>query len=143
MTYGVEQNIPSTNNFARTGYVYYNNSTASTSVKVTQVAGAVVYWILVNGETQYASELSLAEEETIEITCGGSNSWSASIPYAQRNYVKVNGSSGVTSFSGTNGDMVTITCMSSNPNRTTTITFTCGSGTNKATAKYVMTPTGD
>lgn len=129
---------------ARNGYVYYRNSTASTSVYITQVAGAVTYWILVNGETTYSNSLSLGEDEEIEITCGGgSTSWSASIPYTSRNLIKVNGSSGVTSFSGTNGDRVTITCMSSNPDKTVTITFTCGSGSNKATAYYEMTPTGD
>ena len=117
---------------ARSGTVTYRNSTASTSVSVSQVAGASIYWITVNGETSYEESLASGETTNVYIECGGgSTHWTASVPslYSSRVSLSQN--------EGWSGDYVDVLCKTK---LTTPITITF---TNiNATATLTITPTG-
>ncbi len=118
---------------ARRGTVTYRNSTATpATVSVSQVAGASIYWITVNGETSYEESLASGETTNVYIECGGgSTHWTASIPSLYSSRVSLSKSE------GWSGDDVDVLCKTK---ITTPITITF---TNvNATATLTITPTG-
>lgn len=111
---------------ARSGTVTYWNSTASKSISVSQAAGASVFWIYIDGETDSEQYIGYTEEILLEITCGGntSNWWTVSVSGNGGNYITI------TPQSGTSGDLMSITC---NTTLSKDITITLGCGTARAT----------
>lgn len=133
-TYQIKVAAQSAGAAARSGSVTYRNSTATpATVSVSQVAGASIYWITVNGETSYEESLASGETTNVYIECGGgSTHWTASVPSLYSSRVSLSKSE------GWSGDDVDVLCKTK---ITTPITITF---TNvNATATLTITPTGD
>lgn len=140
-------------NGARTGYTYYSNSTASTTVTITQVKGSNVYWVAIDGVTgaSVTRYLDLAGQANFTITCGGgSTSFKVTPDVAKKIWYKAstttiwsNSGSTATSRSYSSGTRLDVLCNMTKDGDSSTLTLSCGSGASTGYAYITIEPTGD